>query len=60
MRGGWCARDEFLITIAQPDGTAHVARDGAVPRWQFATRWPGTASCCRYTDRDIHNLTAFW
>jgi hypothetical protein len=54
-------QDEFLITIAQADGTQRTfARDGAVPA--VAVRDPLARHrelLPVYTDRDIHNLTAY-
>lgn len=54
-------QDEFLITIGQADGTQRTfARDGSTPAVEIRDPLARHRELLpQYTDRDIHNLTAY-
>jgi cytochrome c oxidase cbb3-type subunit 3 len=53
--------DEFLIVIEKPDGTSRsFRRDGDVPKVEIHNPREGHIKLLSgYTDKDIHNLTAY-
>ncbi len=53
--------DDFTVTLAEADGTERtVRRDGASPKVEIHDPLqPHKDMLPRYTDRDIHNLTAY-
>ena len=53
--------DDFLILMTEKDGTMHnIARDGDVPKVEIHNpKQPHLDLLLKYTDKDIHNLTAY-
>jgi len=53
--------DEFLITLAMPDGTSRsFRRDGNVPKVEIHNPREGHITLLPgYTDKDIHDVTAY-
>ncbi len=54
--------DDFLVTLVDADGNEQsIRRDGAVPKVEMhdATRAASRAAAGLYSDKDIHDLTAY-
>lgn len=61
MEGRLIRIDDFFVTLAEPDSTQHTyRRDGDSPKVELHDpQQPHKDLLPKYTDTDIHNLTAF-
>ena len=61
VKGEQARLDDFIVSLKLPDGSVRtIPRNGDVPKLEIQDPLqPHRALVPTYTDRDIHNLTAY-